>query len=206
MFVYMAVVYWTIRGFGAEAQAGFGLGGRVMQAIFLPAMAVAFAAAPVAGQNFGAGLHDRTRKTFSSSAILGSALMLALLVVCQVEAEVMVRFFTRDAAVIAVAAGFLHVISWNFVATGLIFTCSGMFQALGNTVPSVISSATRMITFAIPALWLSTRPGFQIRHIWTLSVATVMVQLVVSLLLLRREFRKRLGPGDSPLAPSPVGA
>jgi putative MATE family efflux protein len=206
MFVYMAVVYWTIRSFGAEAQAGFGLGGRVMQAIFLPAMAVAFAAAPVAGQNFGAGHFDRTRKTFSTAALLGSGLMLALLVVCQVEAEAMVRFFTQDAAVISIAAGFLHVISWNFVATGLIFTCSGMFQALGNTVPSVISSATRMITFAIPALWLSTRPGFQIKHIWTLSVATVLVQLVVSLLLLRREFRRRLGPGESALSPAPASA
>jgi Na+-driven multidrug efflux pump len=206
MFIYMAVVYWTIRSFGAEAQAGFGLGGRVMQAIFLPAMAVAFAAAPVAGQNFGAGHHDRTRKTFSTAALIGTGLMIALLIVCQVEAEVMVRFFTRDAAVISIAAGFLHIISWNFVATGIIFTCSAMFQALGNTVPSVISSATRMITFAIPALWLSTRPGFQIRHIWTLSVVTVLIQLVVSMLLLRREFRRRLGPDASALSPSPAGA
>ena len=38
------VIYWLIRHFGADAQAGFGVGSRVMQAIFLPAMAVAFAA------------------------------------------------------------------------------------------------------------------------------------------------------------------
>ena len=30
MFVYMAIIYWTIRDFGAEAQAGFGVGSRVM--------------------------------------------------------------------------------------------------------------------------------------------------------------------------------
>jgi len=206
MFIYMAVVYWSIRAFGAEAQAGFGLGGRVMQAIFLPAMAVAFAAAPVAGQNFGAGFHDRTRKTFTTSAGIGLALMSVLFVVCQLGAERMVQFFTPDATVISIAAGFLHVISWNFMASGLIFTCSGMFQALGNTMPSVISSATRMITFAIPAVWLSTRPGFQIRHIWFLSVATVMLQLVVSLLLLRREFRRRLGTSPAVMTPSPASA
>jgi putative MATE family efflux protein len=206
MFVYMAVVYWTIRGFGPEAQAGFGVGGRVMQAVFLPAMAIAFAAAPIAGQNFGAGLHDRTRKTFGTAALLGTSLMAGLMVLIQVEAERMVGFFTNDAAVVAVAAGFLHIISFNFVATGVIFTCSSMFQALGNTVPSVISSATRILTFAIPAMWLSMRPGFQIRHIWILSVATVAVQLAVSLLLLRREFRRRLAPPSSELTPSPVGA
>jgi len=55
MFCYLAIIYWIIRHFGAEAQAGFGVGSRVMQAIFLPAMAVAFATAPIAGQNVGGG-------------------------------------------------------------------------------------------------------------------------------------------------------
>jgi putative MATE family efflux protein len=204
MFVYMAVVYWSIRTFGPEAQAGFGVGGRVMQAVFLPAMAVAFATAPVAGQNFGARLFERTRKTFVSSVVIGTSLMLVLTVVIQAEGERMVGFFTGDPAVISVAVGFLHIISFNFVASGVIFTCSSMFQALGNTVPSVISSATRMATFAIPAMWLSTRPGFQIRHIWILSVTTVVVQLAVSLLLLRREFRRKLGDPVPNLAPSPA--
>ena len=206
MFLYMAVVYWTIRGFGPEAQAGFGVGGRVMQAVFLPAMAIAFAAAPVAGQNFGAGRFDRARRTFGTATLIGTGLMLALTVLIQVEAGQLVGIFTRDAAVVAVAVGFLHIISFNFVATGVIFTCSSMFQALGNTVPSVISSATRLVTFALPAMWLSTRPGFQIRQIWILSVVTVAVQLAVSLLLLRREFHRKLGTPAAALAASPASA
>ena len=206
MFLYMAVVYWSIRAFGPEAQAGFGVGGRVMQAVFLPAMAVAFAAAPVAGQNFGAGEHDRTRKAFSAAVVIGTSIMLLLTIVIQLEGEWMVRFFTRDAGVVAVATGFLHIISFNFVASGVIFTCSSMFQAVGNTMPSVISSGTRLLTFAIPAVYLSSRPGFQIRHIWILSVATVALQLVVSLLLLRNEFRKRLALPDNSLAAAPARA
>ena len=206
MFLYMAVVYWAIRGFGPEAQAGFGVGGRVMQAVFLPAMAVAFAAAPVAGQNFGAGLHERVRKTFGTATLIGTSLMLVLMVLIQLEAERMVSAFTSDAAVVAVAVGFLHIISFNFVASGVIFTCSSMFQALGNTVPSVISSATRLLTFALPAMWLSVRPGFQVRHIWILSVATVAVQLVVSLLLLRREFRRKLGVPSASFATASANA
>jgi len=54
MFIYMGVIYAIIAGFGAQAQAGFVIGSRVMQAIFLPAMAIAFAVAPIAGQNVGA--------------------------------------------------------------------------------------------------------------------------------------------------------
>ncbi|HEX7121945.1 MAG TPA: MATE family efflux transporter, partial [Gemmatimonadaceae bacterium] len=192
MFVYMAVIYWVIRGFGAEAQAGFGVGGRVLQATFLPAMAIAFAAAPVAGQNVGARLPQRTRDTFRWASLMGSLVMLAATLVCQWRADWLVSRFTSDAAVVAVASGFLHVISWNFVAQGIIFTCSGMFQALGNTVPSVLSSASRIVTFAVPAIWWSGQPGFALGHVWWLSVITILLQMTVSLLLLRREFRRRL--------------
>ena len=192
MFCYLAVIYWVIRHFGAEAQAGFGVGSRVMQAIFLPAMAVAFATAPIAGQNVGGGHHVRVRQTFRSSVILGSTIMLGLTLICQLKPEWFVHFFTQDPAVLTVAATFLHIISWNFVAQGIIFTCSGMFQALGNTLPALISSATRLLTFAIPALWLSTRPGFELRQLWFLSVATVTLHALTSLWLLRGQFQRRL--------------
>jgi putative MATE family efflux protein len=206
LFAYMAVIYWVIRGFGPEAQAGFGVGGRVMQAIFLPAMAIAFAAAPVAGQNMGAGLHERTRQTFRTAALMETAVMLLMVGLCQWRGDAIVGLFTSDPAVIAVSHEFLSIISLNFVAQGLIFTCSGMFQAMGNTVPAMISSASRIATFAGPAIWLSLRPGFALRHVWMLSVATVALQMVVSLLLLRREFARRLTTQSAIGLPRQAGA
>ena len=200
MFCYLAVIYWVIRHFGAEAQAGFGVGSRVMQAIFLPAMAVAFATAPIAGQNVGGGNLDRVRETFKASIFLGSSIMIVLTLICQLKPEWFVHFFTKDQAVLAIAATFLHIISWNFVAQGIIFTCSGMFQALGNTLPALFSSATRLITFAIPAIWLSTRPGFELKQLWFLSVATVTLQALTSLWLLRGQFQRRLVAKPAPAA------
>jgi Na+-driven multidrug efflux pump len=204
LFVILGVAYWVIRDFGAGAQAGFGIGGRVMQALFLPVMAVAFAVAPVAGQNFGARRYERVRETFRSAAVLSSALMLVLTLVCQWRPEVFIQFFTHRADVVAVGAPYLRIISWNFVATGLIFTCSGLFQALGNTWPSLLSSASRLVTFVIPAVVLSHLPDFTLAKVWYLSVATVALQAVTSLLLLRREMRRRLvaPPGAAP-APAP---
>jgi len=195
MFVYMAVIYALIRDFGATAQAGFGIGSRVMQAIFLPAIAIAFAASPVAGQNVGAGLFDRVRATFRSATIIGSVLMIVLTLICQIKPEWFVRGFTQDEAVVAVAAEFLRYISWNFVAQCIVFTCSGMFQALGNTVPALVSSASRLFTFALPAVWLSRQPAFQLHHVWLVSMASVALQAVFSLWLLRRQFQQRLHQG-----------
>jgi len=198
MFVYMAVIYRIIRDFGPAAQAGFGVGSRVMQAIFLPAMAIAFAAAPIAGQNFGARQPDRVRQTFRTAALMGSVVMFALTLICQWRPEWFVLAFTKEPEVVAVGAQFLRFISWNFVASGLIFTCSGMFQAMGNTWPSLMSTGTRLLTFALPALWLSHQAGFRIEQVWYLSVATVALQLILSLLLLRSQLRRRLAGLPSP--------
>ena len=192
MFLILGVIYWVIRGFGPAAQAGFGIGGRMMQALFLPVMAVAFAVTPVAGQNFGARQYARVRETFRSAAIVSSVLMLLLTIVCQWRPEVFIYGFSRQPEVVAVGTSYLRIISWNFVATGLIFTCSGVFQALGNTWPSLLSSASRLVTFVAPLLWLSTRPHFTLMQVWYLSVATVSLQAVTSLVLLMREMRRKL--------------
>jgi putative MATE family efflux protein len=194
MFVIIAIIYWVIRGFGPAAQAGFGIGGRVMQALFLPVMALAFAAPAVAGQNFGARQFGRVRETFRAAALLSAVLMLGLTLICQWRPQVFIEFFSRQPDVVEVGATYLRIISWNFVATGLVFTCSGMFQALGNTWPSLASSASRLLTFVMPAVWLSTRPSFTLTEVWHLSVATVTLQALTSLTLLRREFRRKLGP------------
>ncbi|WP_394537471.1 MATE family efflux transporter [Lysobacter enzymogenes] len=192
MFVFMAVTYWCLRGLGTDAQAGYGIGMRVMQAILLPIMAIAFAVAPVAGQNVGAGRGERVLATLRSAAWIGSAAMLALTLLCQWRPEWFMRPFADNPQAAEVAAGFLRIVSWNFVASGLIFTCSGMFQALGNTRPALYASASRLATFALPAVWLSQHPGFELRQLWLLSVGTTVLQAATVLWLLRRELRARL--------------
>ena len=192
MFVFMAVIYTVIRDFGAAAQAGFGVGGRVMQSIFLPAMAIAFSTPAVAGQNFGAGKPDRVRETFRTAVLMSCVVMLTLTLLCQWNPAWLVSRFTSERDVIDTGAQFLHIISLNFVAQGIIFTCSGMFQALGNTWPALLSTTTRLLMFALPALWLSHQEGFRIEQVWYLSVTTVALQAVLSWLLLRGQMRRRL--------------
>ena len=200
LFVLTGLMYFMIRPFGAAAQAGYGLGARVMQSIFLPAMAVAFAASPVAGQNVGAGKPERVRETFRMAVLIGSGVMLLATIVSQTQSDRMLALFSKEPAVIAVGAAFLHIVAYNFIAQGVIFTCSGMFQAIGNTIPSLISGVTRLVTFALPALWLSRQPGFTMQQVWWLGVVTVTLQACFSVWLLLREFRKRFGAVPSSAA------
>ena len=189
MFVISSVVYLVIRPFGASAQAGFGVGSRIMTSIFLPAMAIAFAVSPVVGQNVGAKRPDRVMAAFYAAAAIGSGIMLLLTFVCQWRAPLLIHIFTADPAVTADAALYLHIQSWNFVGVGLVFAASGLFQGLGNTLPSFISSASRMVTLVLPLLIISRRPDFALPMVWHLSVASIAAQAMLSMFLVWRATR-----------------
>jgi putative MATE family efflux protein len=200
MGVYVMIVYFLSRPFGAAAQAGIGIGLRIVQSLFLPVVALGFAVAPVAGQNYGARQADRVRATFAHAATIAVALMALLTLVCHIAPAAFIRPFSADPGVIAVGEEYLRIVSWNFVASGLVFVISSMFQAMGNTIPSLVTSSLRIIAFALPAFLLATLPGFTLRSMWYLGVASVTLQMLANLVLLRREFRRRLVFEPAPAA------
>jgi len=194
IFVNMAVIYYALRHFGAAAQAGFGIGSRLLGVIHMPGISIALAAGAIAGQNFGAGNSERVRRTFKTVLLLVTAVMIGFTMIAQWQPEFLLGGFTEDAETIAVGALFLRMVSLNNVAQGVNFVCSSMFQGLGNTRPVLLSSGARLVTYALPLIWLSAMPGFRIEYAWYLSIATTTLQALLSLWLLRLEFRKRLVP------------
>ncbi|UPK02078.1 MATE family efflux transporter [Bradyrhizobium sp. 170] len=192
MFAYMAAIYYALGNFGSAAQAGFSIGSRVLGLIQVPAMAIAFTAAPIIGQNFGAGNAARVKETVRTVLVIATAVMVAATFVAHWRPEFLLAGFTSDKATIDEGVLFLKMVSLNLVAQGIIFVCSSTFQGLGNTKPQLVSSTFRLITYVVPTLWLSTQTGFRVEHIWYLSIATTTMQALLSLWLLSRELRLRL--------------
>ena len=190
--VYLGLVYKIIQPFGASAQAGFTFGQRIVQSLFLPVVALGFAVGPVAGQNFGARRGDRVRETFRVAALMSAGVMLVFVGLAHIAPAAMIRVFTDDPGTVSVGDEYLRIVSYNFVASGIVFVSSSMFQAMGNTIPSLMTSVARVVLIAIPAVLLARMTGFALNWIWYLSVLAVALQMCLNLLLLRREFRLRL--------------
>jgi putative MATE family efflux protein len=190
MFIYLVVVYWAIKDFGSAAQAGFGIGMRVMQSFLLPVMAVSFAMPAIIGQNLGARLPNRVRQTFYHALWIECVLMALLMLICKWQPDLLIAIFSEESEVIHFGAEFLAIISWNFLGMAVVFACSGYFQGIGNTWPALLSTAVRMLLFCVPAVLLSFRSGFNTAQLWYLSVATVVVQMVLSYVLVQRSLKK----------------
>jgi len=195
--LYMTFVMRVIRPFGASAQAAFGIGQRWLQTGMMPPMAIALAASAIAGQNFGAEKFGRVRETFVQS-LIGCMISVGLFfILFQTLPHVLFGAFTREPAVFEFGEEYLGIISWNLIATGVVFACFGIFSGIGNTVPSLLGSAVRITLIVIPTWVLSRRQGFQAHWIWEFSATATVVQMLINLWFLRREFAGRLAENQS---------
>jgi putative MATE family efflux protein len=192
MAVNLVVVYAVSRRFGSAAQAGFGIGMRIVQACFLPIVALGIAVAPVAGQNVGARKAQRVRDSFTSAAVMASLYMVCAAALCYLASASLIRAFSTDADVVAVGDEYIRIVAFNFVAAGIVFVASSMFQALGNTIPPLLTSFTRMLLTSIPVVLLAQLAGFELWWVWWISVAAQWLHMGANVLLLRREFTRRL--------------
>jgi putative MATE family efflux protein len=204
--VFIAIMYWAIRPFGSEAQAGYAIGARINQMVFVPSLAIAFSLSPIAGQNFGARRADRVRETLWAGLRYSTIVMVLLTAFVLWQAEALVRIFTTEPGVVAVGAKYLRYIALIFPSAGVVMSCSNIFQGIGNTWPSLGSSLMRLATFALPGFWMARQPWFRMEHIFLLGVFTSWLQAAVSYTLLRAEMRRRLdfSPEAPRASPEPV--
>jgi putative MATE family efflux protein len=165
MSLYLVIVYAIAKPFGSVAQAGFGIGFRIVQSAFLPVVALGFAVAPVAGQNFGAKQAQRVKEAFKAAASIAAGAMLVTGLFVYLLAPRLVGIFSTDAEVIRVGVEYLRVVAFSFVFSGVTFVTSSMFQAMGNTIPSLATSTLRVFVSILPVLILARRPGFELRWI-----------------------------------------
>jgi Na+-driven multidrug efflux pump len=118
----------------------------------VPALVLAFAAAPIAGQNFGARNWARVRETFRVAVLYGAVVMSLLTLIVQWQAESLARVFHGRPCRDRRRRHLLTYLSWNFIPAVVTFTCSSLFQAMGNTWPAFGASAIRIVIFVVPAL------------------------------------------------------
>ena len=173
---------------------------RIIQSTFLPVVALGFAVAPVAGQNFAAHKGDRVRAAFKAAAGMAAVFMLVIGVAMYFGAAAVMRIFTTDPDAIAVGVEYLQIVVVTFVPSGITFVSSSMFQALGNTIPPLATSTLRIVIAAIPAIFLARVPGFHLSWIWYLGAVATLLQMTLNLILLQRELGLKLVGDQTPLA------
>jgi putative MATE family efflux protein len=192
MFAYVSIVYWALQKFGPHAQAGFGIGNRIMQSLMMPTLAISFATPALIGQNFGAGKATRVKEILSTVLKMNLFLMMAFGAICIFAGEHMMKWFTHEDGIIAIGGIYLTWIGWNYIPSSVIMGCNGAYQGLGNTWPALFCSAIRII-FVLVGIWfIYPMDWFLSEHIWQLSLVATTLQAGLAYFFLQRLMDQKL--------------
>ncbi|ELY60819.1 MATE family efflux transporter [Natronococcus jeotgali] len=121
---------------GPTAVAGYGIGTRVTSMVVLPALGLARGVETVVGQNLGAGQVGRAeRGVYVATGLVAGGFLLFSGVVYALADPIVGVFVagSGSAAVTAVGAEYLRIVSLSYVFLGAFYVVQGAFRGSGST-------------------------------------------------------------------------
>jgi putative MATE family efflux protein len=151
----MVVMSMLVASFGTMTLAAYGVGGRIMSMVFIPAMGLSMATSTLVGQNIGAQKVERAEKIVNISAALAFGILTGVGLMLFFAAPSLVSvFIPGDIDVIESATRFVRTFSWALGFTGLTFTITGAFTGSGNTMHSMIISLIGLWILQFPLAYI----------------------------------------------------
>jgi putative MATE family efflux protein len=186
----LLITFRVISDYGTAALAAIGIGFRILQAIYIPVIAVASAMAAIVGQNFGANKYKRITGTFARAWLISTLFMLFCTAVCQAFPDYIIEIFSKDSNVIRFGVIYLRVFSLGFIIVGAIMVFSAVFQGLGKTYPSLIGAVVDNALFAGLVFILPVYFSWGIQSIWWIKLTTAIIETAVVAVWLKGELQR----------------
>jgi Na+-driven multidrug efflux pump len=142
---------------GDLAVGAYGIVNRVLFIFAMIVMGFNQGMQPIAGYNYGAELHDRVREVLNRTIAYATFVMTTGFLLCELFAEFIVRAFTTDPELIAIAARGMRIDMALFPVIGFQMVTGNFFQSIGQAGKSIYMSLTRQLIFLVPGLLILPR-------------------------------------------------
>jgi putative MATE family efflux protein len=139
---------------GSEAVAGATIAVRIMMFTMMPAWGMSNAAATLVGQNLGAGHSDRAEASVWRIGAYNMVYLLAISVAFFAVPREFMGIFSGDAAVVAIGAEWLRILSYSLFVYGWWMVSVQAFNGAGDTVTPTWINAVFFWLIQIPLSWL----------------------------------------------------
>lgn len=161
------VITYFISRFGQEAVAAYGAAVRIEQIVLLPTIGLNTAVLSLTAQNAGARHYPRVWETRKRALISGGFFMGAGLLLVFFFGRFILKFFTKDAAVLDAGTAYLRIDAFVLYAYVILFSHVGILQGLKRPMFPVIIGIYRQIAAPIGIFLLLTRVfGIGLSGIW----------------------------------------
>ena len=184
---------------GDLAVGAYGIVNRVLFFFAMVVMGFNQGMQPIAGYNYGAQLHHRVQEVLWRTIGYATVVMTTGFIVCELFAEVIVRAFTTDPELIAIAAHGMRIDMALFPIIGFQMVTGNFFQSIGQAGKSIYLSLTRQLIFLVPCL-LALPPFFGLDGVWAslpVSDGLASINAAVLLYMQMQQFKRAMPAGST---------
>ncbi len=135
---------------------------------------------PILGFNYGAGNHQRVRRTLMTGIWLGVGITTAGWLVTELMPDTVSRLFTVDSTLIEIANRGFHIFFIVYPLVGCQIVIQNYFQSVGKPKISIFLSLTRQLIFLIPFLIILPR-HWGIDGVWASMSASDLIAFFFSI-------------------------
>lgn len=180
-------------GLGETGKTVFGAYFKLQSFIFMPIFGINNAVLAIAAFNYGANQPKRIMQVIRCGALSAACLMLVGMAAFQFLPGTLLGFFNPDAQMLEVGVTALRIMCLPFIFAGPCIIFSGVFQALGKSMYSMLVSIARQLVVLIPAAYLFSLSG-NIDLVWLAFPVAEIASLLVSVFMMVRLYRQKIRP------------
>lgn len=175
--------------FTSTATAVFGVYFKLQSFVFMPVFGLNNGVIPILAYNYGANNKERVLKTMKHTVAYAVGILMLGLVLFQAFPAQFLQMFDASETMLSIGVPALRIISLSFVLAGVGIACSGVFQALGRAVYSMIVSAARQLVVLLPVAYGLAQLG-NVNLVWWAFPIAEVVSVAVSILFMVKIYRE----------------
>ena len=158
--------------------------------LFMPILGIAISLTTIVGMFYGAKEFDKLLSVVYygiNRAVIITTISVLLFFVL---ANSILPIFSSNSLVVDIGVTYLKIIILAYPAVGLSVICSRVCQALGQGVPLLITTITRVILLTAPMSYYFYLIGKPIEWVWYSQVFAILIAAAISYFWMRFYFTK----------------
>lgn len=152
--------------FTTVAVGVFGIYFKVQSFAYMPVFGMDNGMIPIVAYNYGARKPDRMLKAVKYTMLVAVGMMLFCLAIMQSIPKTILKVFDANQEMLDIGIPAFRVLSIAFIFAGFSIIFSGLFQALGKGVYSMLVSFARQLIVLLPVAYLLAKITENVRYVW----------------------------------------
>src|SRR5210317_2000570 len=176
--------------YSTEAVAAYQIVSRLDMLLFMPILGIAISLTTIVGMFYGAKEFDKLLSVVYYGINRAVIITTVSVIIFFLLAKNILPIFSSNSLVIDIGVTYLKIIILAYPAVGISVICSRVCQALGEGVPLLVTTVTRVIILTAPLSYYFYYIVKPLEWVWYSQVFAILVAAIISFCWMRFYFKK----------------